>query len=57
MVTHDMMAQENMVRYDHYGVPLDPITGEGGLVWKELHELRSEDYDAIEDYFSHRSGL
>ena len=57
IVTHKMMVISNMTRGSQYGIPVDPITGKGGIVWRSLSEMQDEDFDAIEEYFIHRSGL
>jgi hypothetical protein len=53
-VTLDMMAQANMTRGTQLGVPKDPLDPSKGLVWKDIHDLSDEDFDAIEMYFKRK---
>ena len=50
-VTDFMMSENNMLRSNKFGVPVDPSAPEKGLEWKGYFELTEDDFDAIETYF------
>lgn len=57
LVTMDMLNGKNMCIFTslllpiQVGVPVDPLDASRGLRWKDLHELKEEDFDSLEDYF------
>lgn len=50
-VTHDMMVKKGMTRGAQYGIPVDPKEPPKGLRWKDIIEMKDEDFNSIEEYF------
>ena len=50
-VTDKMMAESNMTKGSKFGVPVEPLNLDAGLVWKELNDLTDDDFDSIEEFF------